>query len=180
MRWYFEVLSRYAKFSGRAGRSEYWMFCLFSALVSIALAFLERWIRMAPWFTGLYAVVVMVPGCAVSVRRLHDSGKSWKRLFLILIPVIGAILLIIDFAQPSQQVSNQYGSPPKVQKNFQTPVWSAAFFLSILSVLTGFNLWLKGSPIIGMVFTFGIPGALVDLLASFENSIKTWLSRRRR
>jgi uncharacterized membrane protein YhaH (DUF805 family) len=180
MRWYFEVLSRYVKFSGRAGRTEYWMFFLFNALIGVALVFLERWVRLAPWFTGLYTLVVFLPGCAVAVRRLHDISRSWKRLLLLLIPLIGAVLLIIDLAHPSREGSNQYGSPPEPQKKYQAPVWSVAFFLSILSVLAGFNLWLKGSPILGVIFTFGIPGALVDLLSSFQISIQTWLSLRRR
>jgi uncharacterized membrane protein YhaH (DUF805 family) len=180
MRWYFEVLSRYVMFSGRASRAEYWMFYLFDTLIGIALAFFERWARLAPWFTSLYVLVVILPSCAVAVRRLHDIGRSWKRLFLVLIPVIGAILLIIDFAQAGQPGNNRYGPSPEPAKKFQAPVWSVAFFLSVLSVLTGFNLWLKGSPILGMVFTFGIPGVIVDLLASFENTVKTWLSRRRR
>ena len=180
MRWYFEVLSKYVTFSGRAGRAEYWTFYLFNALIGITLAFFERWVRIAPWCTGLYTLVVILPGCAVAVRRLHDIDRSWKRLFLVLIPVIGAILLIIDLARPSQQGSNRYGPPPEPEKNYQAPVWSLAFFISLLSVLAGFNLWLKGPPILGVVFTFGVPGLLVDLLASFQNEIRIWLSRRRR
>ncbi len=177
MRWYFEVLKKYADFSGRARRAEYWTFFLFNALVGVALALFERRVQLVPWFTGLYGLAVIVPGCAVAVRRLHDAGRSWRRLLILLVPIAGAVILLVDLAQAGQPGPNRYGPSPEPVGKPRAPLWSIVFLLSILSVLAGFDLWIKGSPVIGLVLTFGIPGVLIDLLASFEDAIRGRLRR---
>ncbi len=119
MLWYLLVLKKYAVFSGRSSRKEFWYFSLISFLISIVLAVADV---MAGTFDaetgfglllGIYTIAVLIPGIAVSVRRLHNTDRSgW--LFLIgLIPLIGGIILIVFWAQDSQPGENQYGSNPK-------------------------------------------------------------------
>ncbi|UCF97417.1 MAG: DUF805 domain-containing protein [Spirochaetaceae bacterium] len=179
MKWYLEVLRKYVKFSGRARRTEYWMFFLFNTLISIVLALFERRVQMVPWFTVLYGLAVFLPGCAVAVRRLHDVGKSWTWLLIGLVPIAGGIILIIKLAQSSQPGENRYGLSPEPIEKLEAPLWSIVFFLSILSVLLGFDLWLKGRPVIGIIMTFGIPGILIEILASSEDAIRGRLRRSR-
>jgi len=117
MNWYTEVLKKYATFEGRASRSEYWYFFLFSGLlqlVFIGLAFVMP--ILAPAVNILiiiYAFAVMLPSLAVGVRRLHDIGKSGWWYLIILIPIIGAIVLFIFAVLDSVPGSNIYGSNPK-------------------------------------------------------------------
>ncbi len=76
MSWYLEVLKKYAVFDGRARRREYWMFFLFNVIIAFVLGFVEGIIG-GPGVLGLlYSLAVLVPGIAVSMRRLHDTGRS--------------------------------------------------------------------------------------------------------
>lgn len=119
MNWYFKVLRNYAGFSGRARRTEYWMFVLFNLLFAIAAVVLDNLLGVALQGIGygplylLYALVVFIPGLAVSVRRLHDTGKSGWMLLLTFIPIIGGIWLLILMATDSDPGENQYGANPK-------------------------------------------------------------------
>ncbi len=119
MNWYLEVLKKYAVFSGRARRKEYWYFVLFSTLISIALTIIDG---VTGTFNpeagigllgGLYGLAVLIPSITVGVRRLHDTSRSGWWLFIALIPLIGAIVLIIFFASDSKPEENQYGISPK-------------------------------------------------------------------
>ena len=119
MNWYLEVLKKYAVFSGRARRKEYWYFFLFSLIISIVLAVVDG---MTGSFSaeagvgllgGIYALAVLIPGLAVSVRRLHDTGRSGWWLLIALIPVIGAIVLLVFMVLEGKPGTNQYGSNPK-------------------------------------------------------------------
>lgn len=118
MNWFTDVLTKkYAEFDGRARRTEFWMFTLISTLISIALAVVDTFV-LAPtvgvgFLQPLYGLAVLVPSIAVGVRRLHDTGKSGLWYLLILVPCIGALVLIIFFVQDSQPGSNQYGPNPK-------------------------------------------------------------------
>lgn len=119
MDWYLAVLKQYAVFSGRARRKEYWMFFLFNLLISIALGIVDGVIGTLDATTGLgllgtlYALAVLIPGIAVSVRRLHDIGKSGWWLLLLFIPLIGAIVILVFTVLDSQPGPNQYGDNPK-------------------------------------------------------------------
>lgn len=100
------VFSKYADFSGRARRSEYWWFYLFMFIVGCVVV----WIPVLPI---LWSFGILIPNLAVSVRRLHDIGKSgWNMLFL-LIPLVGVVLLIIWFCKDSDSGTNEYGPSPK-------------------------------------------------------------------
>jgi len=87
-------LTKYAEFSGRASRSEFWWFALFITLVASALAYLNQNL------VKIFAIAIALPLLAAGSRRLHDSGKSgWWQLF-ILAPVAGIILVMILWAMP--------------------------------------------------------------------------------
>ena len=103
---YLNVLRKYAVFSGRAGRAEYWWFVLASYVVSIALTILNQDI------SNLYGILVLIPSLAVGVRRLHDIGKSGHFLWLLLIPVVGWIILIVKLAKKGHHDENKYGPVP--------------------------------------------------------------------
>lgn len=102
MSWYIRVLKKYAVFSGRARRKEYWMFYLFNLIFFIAASALDTlifgiaFIGFGPLYV-VYALAVLVPGLAVAVRRLHDVGKSGWYYFVILIPLAGPIWLLVLF-----------------------------------------------------------------------------------
>ena len=117
MNWYLTVLKKYATFSGRAQRAEYWYFVLFSTIISFVLILLDIMLGTSDsngtgLLSGIYSLAVFIPTLAVSVRRLHDIGKKGWWLLAILIPFIGFILLIIWFATDSKE-DNQYGEDPK-------------------------------------------------------------------
>jgi uncharacterized membrane protein YhaH (DUF805 family) len=114
MEWYIKVLKNYVGFQGRARRKEYWMFILFSFIVSVILAILESIIGAKDVLTGLYSLAVLLPSLAVGVRRLHDTGRSGWWLLLCLIPIIGSIIVLVFTCQDSEPTANQYGPNPKM------------------------------------------------------------------
>lgn len=108
------VFSNYANFSGRARRSEYWYFVLLTFIVSIVLAVLTPFLGMiATALSGLWGLAIIIPGLSVVWRRLHDIGKSGAWYFIVLVPAIGAIILLIWMFKDSQPGDNQYGPNPK-------------------------------------------------------------------
>ena len=119
MNWYLEVLKKYAVFEGRARRKEYWFFVLFNVLVSMALGFVD-WLtgNINPdtglgLLSGIYGLGVMIPGMAVSVRRLHDTGRSGWWLLITFVPVIGAVVFFYFMVLDSNPEINEYGALPK-------------------------------------------------------------------
>lgn len=106
-------LSKFASFSGRARRSEFWWFYLFSVLVVIAGAVIDAVAGTEGIFYGLAAVAVILPNIAVGVRRLHDIDKSGWLYLLYLIPLVGTILLIVWGCKEGTSGPNQYGADPK-------------------------------------------------------------------
>ncbi|GAB4181413.1 MAG: DUF805 domain-containing protein [Calditrichia bacterium] len=113
MNWYVEVLKKYAVFDGRARRMEYWMFVLFNLIMSLIVNAVDWMLGTGGILGFLYMIAVFIPSLAVSVRRLHDIGKSGWWMLLIFIPILGAIILIIFFIMDSQEGDNQYGPNPK-------------------------------------------------------------------
>ncbi|MGH9756013.1 MAG: DUF805 domain-containing protein [Blastocatellia bacterium] len=116
MNWYIKAWKKYAVFSGRAGREEYWYFVLFNILVNILLMIIAGVVSPEAGFglLGLYTLAVLIPGLAVSIRRLHDTNRSGWWLLITLIPGIGSIVLLIFMLQGSQPNENQYGAIPKI------------------------------------------------------------------
>lgn len=119
MNWYLEVLKKYAVFNGRARRSEYWYFMLFSSIIGIVLAVIDGVTgSYSPevglgLLGGIYTLAVFIPSLAVLVRRLHDTQRSGWWLLIVLIPLIGAIVLLVFMVQDSKPGQNQYGANPK-------------------------------------------------------------------
>lgn len=119
MEWYTEVLKKYAVFSGRARRKEYWIFTLVSVVITIILRIIDDKLRLVvrsnDWgiLSGIYALIVLIPSLAVSVRRLHDTGRSGWWLLINLIPCVGPLIVLIFMVQDSQPGANQYGPNPK-------------------------------------------------------------------
>jgi uncharacterized membrane protein YhaH (DUF805 family) len=109
MQWYLKVLKNYISFSGRATRQEYWMFYLFNLLVVVIL---EGLALVSPVFiivVLIYTLGVMLPSWAATVRRLHDTARSGWWIFISMIPLVGAIILIVFLCQDSDG-PNIYGS----------------------------------------------------------------------
>ncbi|MCG2595510.1 DUF805 domain-containing protein [Ramlibacter sp. XY19] len=96
---------KYADFSGRAGRPEFWWFALFQVLVLLVAGMLGKFVHV------IVVAALFVPAIAVGARRLHDIGKSGWFQLLYLIPLVGILLLIYWFVQPGEEGGNQFGSP---------------------------------------------------------------------
>jgi len=120
MEWYIMVWKRFAEFSGRSRRKEYWMFTLINMVICLVLYIPGLALResgIGPIFLGLYFIyclAVPIPGLAVSVRRLHDTGKSGWFLLLALIPIVGPIIVLVFVCMDSDAAANQYGPNPKL------------------------------------------------------------------
>lgn len=119
MNWYLQVLRQYAEFNGRARRKEYWMFALFNIIFLIVAMIIDNMagttIGELPYglFYCVYALAIFIPGLAVSVRRLHDVGKSGWFYLIILIPIVGGIWLLVLFCTEGVVGQNEYGTNPK-------------------------------------------------------------------
>lgn len=113
MNWYLEVLKKYAVFSGRARRAEYWMFFLFNFIVAFVLGFIEGIFGGPGILASLYSLAVFLPGLAVTARRLHDTNRSGWWLLISFIPLVGIIVLFVFMVLESQAGENKYGSNPK-------------------------------------------------------------------
>ncbi len=119
MEWYISVLKQYAVFEGRARRKEYWMFALISFVASVILTFIDMTIGTYDLENGygvlssIYGLAILLPAIGVSIRRLHDTGRKGWWLLIGLIPLVGALVLIVFFAQEGHAEANQYGQNPK-------------------------------------------------------------------
>jgi uncharacterized membrane protein YhaH (DUF805 family) len=118
--YYIEVFRKYADFSGRARRSEYWFFTLFNVLITIVLALLGlNLVRLfglnqngAFGLAYLYLLVAFLPTLAVSVRRLHDIGLSGWWYLIVFVPFGGLVLTVLAVID-SQGGTNRFGPNPK-------------------------------------------------------------------
>jgi len=113
MNWYISVWKKYAVFSGRATRSEYWYFVLINMAISIILVSIDKNIADGGILYTIYSIAIIIPSVAVAARRLHDTDRTgWWQLILF-IPIIGFIVLIIFLVQDSKPYENKYGPNPK-------------------------------------------------------------------
>ena len=127
MNYYLNALRNYTLFSGRARRSEYWYFILFNAIFSLLAVVLDHLLGTSfiintingpiDFYYGycylVYALIVFLPSLAVLVRRLHDVGKSGWFFLISLIPIVGAIWLLVLLFTDSVEGPNKYGLNPK-------------------------------------------------------------------
>ena len=112
MNYYFAVFKKYAVFKGRASRKEFWMFALFSFIISLILNIItfvvtnnnHLYINLV---TGIYSLITLVPNIAVGVRRIHDSGKNG---WFVILPFYNIILLFIK----GDKDNNKYGPNPSI------------------------------------------------------------------
>ena len=120
MKWYFQVLRKYAVFAGRARRREYWIFGLIHAVIIFALRypnFLTRIIDLESHLgqiSLLYNFATFIPLVAVSVRRLHDTNRSGWWFLMFPIPLVNLILFFSFMTEDSQPGENRYGPNPKI------------------------------------------------------------------
>ncbi len=112
MGYFIAALKKYAVFSGRARRKEYWMFVLFYMLFSIVFSIMDAVIGTY-FITAIYALVMIIPSLSVMVRRLHDTGRSGWWFFISFVPLVGAIVLLVFLVQNSHD-ENDYGVNPKL------------------------------------------------------------------
>ena len=118
MGWYLAVLRKYTVFGGRAGRREYWIFALINFILIVLLTIVDSSIDTfnadagIGLLGGVYTLAVLLPGLAVTARRLHDTGRGGWWLLLLLIPLIGPLVLLIFMVQSSQPDGNRYGPNP--------------------------------------------------------------------
>jgi uncharacterized membrane protein YhaH (DUF805 family) len=116
MHWYLHVLRNSMNFAGRARREEYWHFIVANIAFALSLNLVDMLVRVLTG-TGplvlLYAIAMLVPAAAVSIRRLHDIDRSGWWLLLALVPVVG-LVLIYFFALDGNGGRNRYGYNPKL------------------------------------------------------------------
>ncbi|MET8042949.1 DUF805 domain-containing protein [Micromonospora sp. NPDC005215] len=114
------VFSQYVGFKGRARRSEYWWFALFSTLVSIVAAILDNALGLtfgessSTGFVGLIVyLVLLLPALAVAVRRLHDTDRTGWWVLIGLVPIVGGIVLLVFLVLDGTPGANRFGASPK-------------------------------------------------------------------
>lgn len=125
MKWYIIGIKKYAKFSGRSSYREFWYFFLFNAVFSVTAILLDNAAvyllgdgafcfsyKNAGWITWAYGLFSCIPGLSMSVRRLHDLGKSGFWLLLNLIPYLGTLIFLFIMTGKAQPGENRYGKRP--------------------------------------------------------------------
>jgi len=116
---FLEPIKKYAVFSGRATRKEYWLFVLFCFVVGLILGIVDGMTGLFDWETGLglfsslFSLAVLLPSIAVGVRRLHDTNRSGWMLLIAFIPIVGFVWLIILFCFASDKGTNRFGENPQ-------------------------------------------------------------------
>ena len=114
--------TKYATFSGRARRSEFWFAVLFTTLVSIVISIIAPgpmmefngvMVQQQSMLSNLWSLATLIPSLSLTWRRLHDVNKSGNYFFFVLIPIVGAILLFIQLVKDSAPGANAYGEPVK-------------------------------------------------------------------
>ena len=116
--WATRPLTKYANFSERASRAEYWWFYLFYIIVYVVAMILDSVIGAsgALGSFGILTLIVMlgffIPSLAAGVRRLHDTDRSGWWLLIALVPLIGAIALLVFFVSEGTKGDNRFGANP--------------------------------------------------------------------
>ncbi len=119
MQWFMTALQKWADFSSRARRREYWFFVLIYIVIYIVLTVIDMMVGLADPATGvgvlggIFALAMLIPSISVGVRRLHDTNRSGWWLLIGFIPIIGALVLIVFFLLDSQPGDNRFGPNPK-------------------------------------------------------------------
>jgi len=188
MKWYVKVLNQYADFKGRASREEFWMYFLFNILATLLIGVIGFGLMTWTEKTGaivlplVYSIAVMIPSCAVIIRRLHDTDRNAWFFLVGLIPVIGWIWLWVVLAFKGVPDKNKYGKNPLTTTHshyfrrrsaavaliFSSVFWLGSCVLQ-LSVSYGWN----DSQILSILLPVGliIIGSLLFSKQTFHTSI---------
>ena len=112
-------LRKYASFSGRARRAEYWWFYLFVIIAFVVASIIDNLLGLGgsvgPYgmLSALLGLAMLVPSLAAGVRRLHDTDRTGWWLLIALIPLIGAIVLLVFYVSEGTRGDNRFGPDPK-------------------------------------------------------------------
>ena len=115
MSWYIKALKKYAVFSGRATRQEYWMFTLIHIAISFALLLFDGVVGSGGVLYFIYSFAVALPSLGVVARRLHDTDRSGWWMLIAFVPLIGFIAMIVFLVTDSTPWDNHYGPTSKIQ-----------------------------------------------------------------
>jgi len=120
MKWFFQVLRKYAVFAGRAGRREYWMFELWNFLIIAALVVINVMASASGHngfavLAGLYLLATVIPSFAGLARRLHDTNHSGWWFFISMVPLVGPFVLLSFTLKDSDPGPNRFGPNPKAE-----------------------------------------------------------------
>ncbi len=120
MEWATLPLKRYAEFTGRSRRKEYWMFFLLILVVAVVLSLVEGMVGLGGMIGGVYGplttlflLATLVPSIAVGIRRLHDTNRSGWWILIALVPFVGGIILLVFYVLEGTRGPNEYGPDPK-------------------------------------------------------------------
>ncbi|WP_261844509.1 DUF805 domain-containing protein [Aliamphritea ceti] len=113
MNHFFGALKKYADFSGRARRQEYWMFILFYIIFTIVIGLVDNLLGIPGILSGIFALALLLPSLAIGARRLHDTNRSGWWLLMYLLPVVGPVVILIFNILEGDQNENRFGSDPK-------------------------------------------------------------------
>ena len=115
--WFLVALKKYAVFSGRARRKEYWMYMLFYLIIAIVLAIVDSMIMSSEGGIGIlgaiFALGMLLPSIGVTVRRLHDTNRSGWWILISFVPFVGIFILLYFMIKEGDSGDNQYGADPK-------------------------------------------------------------------
>jgi len=115
MEFFKRAYKNYANFQGRDTREQYWMFYLFYMIIIIVLSVIDELIGTDGLFSSLFLLASIIPSIAITTRRLHDIGKSGWWQLILLVPIIGAIVIIVFLAKKGMIGDNQFGVDPQAQ-----------------------------------------------------------------
>ncbi|MFJ5717755.1 DUF805 domain-containing protein [Neobacillus sp. NPDC093127] len=113
MQWYLKALQNYVGFQGRARRQEYWMFTIVNTIITIIFIFFKEASDSIAIVGIIYVFATILPSLAVTVRRLHDTGRSGWWMLINWVPFVGGIVFLVFTCTDSQPGDNQYGPNPK-------------------------------------------------------------------
>ncbi|MFG3661213.1 DUF805 domain-containing protein [Streptomyces sp. NPDC047706] len=113
MNWFIEVVKKYAVFSGRARRKEYWMYVLVYVILAVVLAIVDFAVFGSQVLGLILALGLLLPSLGVTVRRLHDTGRTGWWILIALVPLVGSIVLLVFMCLEGETGGNKYGENPK-------------------------------------------------------------------
>jgi len=114
MNWYLTAFKKYAVFSGRSRRKEFWIFSVINTLIYALLAFLEFQLNSPGYFMLAFTLIIFIPSIAVTIRRLHDTSRSGWWFLIYAIPVVGPLIILFFMAKNSTEEENDFGQNPKL------------------------------------------------------------------